>query len=212
MTAFTKPQVGEVTEVYLGDRMMEKAEGTFKECIIPKRTLEKKSMLANAIYKANEPLCKEEASSKRYSSTYNNFKSQGQWVNFGVRWRSKGAKSSICTCNMGTCFNCVKKLSEADIEEKKLFIRSPISKQQHIEYLGKSGDILKFIYREFTNERAADPLRSRDTVSTEFQIDLAEENIVVFKGAVFEIIKATNATISFKVIRYFKSDLTDINY
>jgi hypothetical protein len=29
---------------------------------------------------------------------------------------------------------------------------------------------------------------------------------------VFEIIKATNATISFKVIRYFKSDLTDINY
>ena len=118
LTAFTKPQVGEVTEVYLGYRMMEKAEGTFKECIIPKRTLEKKSMLASAIYKANEPLCKEEASSKRYSSTYNNFKSQGQWENFGVRWRSKGAKSSICTCNMGTCFNCVKKLSEADIEEK----------------------------------------------------------------------------------------------
>ena len=55
--------------------MMEKAEGTFKECIILKRTLEKKSMLASAIYKANEPLCKVRGS-KRYSSIYNNFKSQ----------------------------------------------------------------------------------------------------------------------------------------
>ena len=211
LTVFTKPQLGEVTEVYLGDRMMEKAEGAFRECVIPKRTLEKKSMLGKAVYKANEPLCKREISSKRYSASYNNHLST-EWQSFDVRWRKKGSKSSICTCNMGTCFNCVKKLSEEDVEEKSLFIRSPISKQQHIEYLGKSGDILKFTYKEFTNERADDPLRSRDTVSTEFQIDLGEENIVAFKGAVFEIIKATNATISFKVIRYFQSDLTDINY
>ena len=69
--------------------------------------------------------------------------------------------------------------------------------QRHIEYSGKSRDILTFIYSEFIGGMA------RNAFTREFRIDLSEGNVGAFKGAVFEVIEATNATITYKVIRHF---------
>ena len=69
--------------------------------------------------------------------------------------------------------------------------------QRHIEYAGKSRDVLTFIYSEFIGGMA------RGAFTREFRIDISEGNIGAFKGAVFEVIEATNATITYKVIRHF---------
>lgn len=44
---------------------------------------------------------------------------------------------------------------------------------------------------------------ARDAFTREFSIDLSEDNTGAYKGAVFEIIKSTNSTIEYKVIRNF---------
>ena len=44
---------------------------------------------------------------------------------------------------------------------------------------------------------------ARGAFTREFRIDISEGNIGAFKGAVFEVIEATNATITYKVLRHF---------
>ena len=69
--------------------------------------------------------------------------------------------------------------------------------QRNVEYAGKSGNVLSFVYSEFYGGFA------RDAFTREFKIDLSEGNVGAYKGAVFEVIEATNATITYKVIRHF---------
>ena len=81
----------------------------------------------------------------------------------------------------------------------KEYVISSDALQQSIEYAGKSGDILKFVYSEFFASRA------RDAFTREFQVDLSEGNVGAFKGAIFEILDANNTTITYKLVRNFPS-------
>jgi hypothetical protein len=69
-------------------------------------------------------------------------------------------------------------------------------KQQFI-YNGKSGNQIKFIYREFINDMA------RPAFTQELQYDLSEGNIIGFKGLRIEIISISNIEIEYKIINSF---------
>ena len=58
------PEIGEKTEVYLGDRMLEQRTGEFRECIVPKHAYEMRAMMLNWKIKAKQPLCKRDADSE----------------------------------------------------------------------------------------------------------------------------------------------------
>ena len=90
-------------------------------------------------------------------------------------------------------------MDKENINHQTRFLHTENSFQQTIEYAGKSGSTLKFIYSEFIYGFA------RDAFTREFTIDTDEGNIGAYKGAVFEVIEATNSSIKFKVIRHFKS-------
>jgi len=79
---------------------------------------------------------------------------------------------------------------------KLVDISQPSFKQELI-YNGKSGSTLKFMYREFSKDLA------RPSFSQEVNYDLAESNIVGFKGARIEILNATNTKIEYKVLKSF---------
>jgi len=83
------------------------------------------------------------------------------------------------------------------VETTRHYVIEDDKLQRHIEYAGKSGDVLNFIYSEFFGNMA------RDAFTREFSIDTSEGNIGAYKGAVFEVIKATNSDITYKVIRHF---------
>ena len=69
--------------------------------------------------------------------------------------------------------------------------------QQVVEYAGKNGNILTFRYSEYQDGMV------RDSFTREFQLDMNEGKVSGFKGFVFEVIEASNATITYRVIRHF---------
>lgn len=104
--------------------------------------------------------------------------------------------NEICTKKtMGNCYDS----SEMSFEynPKKIFKIKPNSFQQVIEYNGKSGDTLRFVYREYSNNLA------RQAFTTNFTMDLNEGNQIGYKGSLIEVIKATNSTIQYRVLKNF---------
>ena len=71
-------------------------------------------------------------------------------------------------------------------------------KQQYI-YNGKSGNTIKFTYREFNGDMA------RPAFTQDLQYDLSESNIIGFKELRIEVLKATNIDIEYKVLKSFGS-------
>ena len=69
-------------------------------------------------------------------------------------------------------------------------------KQQFI-YNGKSGNIIKFTYREFINDLA------RPAFTQELQYDLTDGNIIGFKGLRIEVFKTSNIEIEYKITSSF---------
>ncbi len=100
--------------------------------------------------------------------------------------------------NQGTStWNLSKEEFNNSFEETSKVIEVEAGIQRTIEYAGKNGNIAKFIYSEFKDGMA------RDAFTREFTIDLSSDSVAAYKGAVFEVIKATNSTIEYKVIRNF---------
>ena len=200
-TIHNKPVRGVEHEVYLGDRMLIQQVGEWKECITPRKSYSKEQGGWTGTYKAKEPICKKDYKSKYYLATYPNALSRNgdNKVN-DVRWVKKKGAYSLCQCG-SRCVFCIKELNEDDVEAGETFIYKQNSFQQTIEYNGRSSDILKFNYSEFTGGFA------REAFSREFQVDLSEGNIAAYKGAIIEVIDATNIQIKYKVIRNFSSDL-----
>lgn len=69
--------------------------------------------------------------------------------------------------------------------------------QQTLIYLGKSGKLLRFGYREFYKDIA------RPAFSTEVSYDLGDSDIIGYKKARIQVISATNTSITYKVLSYF---------
>ena len=202
------PKIGITTEVYLGDQMLEQRTGDYRECIIPKNSYEPR---ASYRIKAKQPLCKRDADSEFYHPNYFIVEScagsQVPSCTMFVRFFEKKDKYEIHICvsqMMGQGGFCHRKLQIKDIYKNDIeikdhyFIYTKDSFQQTIEYAGKSGNILKFVYSEFTKGLA------RDAFNREFQVDLNEGNVLAFKGALIEIESATNINIRYKVIRNFR--------
>lgn len=69
--------------------------------------------------------------------------------------------------------------------------------KQELIYNGKVGSNVKFLYREITGGYMRAPF------SQEIQYDLAEGNLIGFKGARIEIIESSNRYIEYKVLKTF---------
>lgn len=72
---------------------------------------------------------------------------------------------------------------------------------QELIYNGRSGDEVKFIYREFSDRTI------RGAFTQEAVYDLNESSIIGFKRARIEIIEASNTKIKYRVLSRFGSDL-----
>ena len=73
--------------------------------------------------------------------------------------------------------------------------------RQELIYNGRSGDTLKFLYREYTSEILRAPF------SQDVQYDLKDGKTIGFKGARLEIIDATNIKLKYRVLSSFPDAL-----
>ncbi len=70
--------------------------------------------------------------------------------------------------------------------------------KSELVYSGISKNVITFLYREFINDHA------RPAFTQELKYDLGEGAIIGYKGARFEVIKATNMELQYKVIKHLE--------
>lgn len=196
------PPVGKETQVYMGDRMVEQRSGKFTYCFVPKFNYEKAGPNGYTyIIKKDIPLCEEKLDTKEYVPPYKNAVggSYGDMVYYAVFKQVDGIKQLCFPTWIRDAF-CKDNLNKEDYYfTKKLVETEKNSFQRVIEYAGKKGSVVKFIYSEFKDDML------RGAFTREFEVDLNDGKTVAYKGCIFEVIKVDNATIKYKVIRHFKN-------
>ena len=198
------PPLNTENEVFMGDKMVEQRTGYFLECIVPNFDVNHEDKIGQRkIIKIDVPMCKETKNSKSYMPPYDNIlQGTSKFESSRVAVKLKGKKEGklkLCFAAILVDAYCEKKLTSDDFYYSKKFVSEKDSFQRVIEYAGKKGSIVKFIYSEFQDGMA------RDAFMREFEIDLNDGNTVAYKGCVFEIIEVNNATIKYKVIRHFQN-------
>ena len=194
------PLINDEREVYLGDQMLFQRHGQYKDCITPKFDDGVRLLGTDFNVVANKPACKEKQDSKDYMPTYTNSIQSGSPYRYGLRLKNKRNKLTLCFVNVGKCLK--RDLTEDDFDFSSAFIPTSGSLNRKIEYAGKKGKLLTFAYIESKDELREGVERGSNIVK-EFEVDLNEGNIGAYKGALFEILDATNASIKYKVIRHF---------
>lgn len=82
------------------------------------------------------------------------------------------------------------KIKEVTTENKNSF-------QQTLIYNGKIGNKINIGYREFSGDFA------RPAFTNNVEYDLSESKQIVYKGALIDVINASNQSITYKVIKNF---------
>ncbi len=189
-----KPDVGASTTVYLGDRMLEQRRGEWRECFTPKFEHRKGSVLV----KFGSPICKSALQAKNYTPSYQNWTTGGGAGIYDFILVSAPNDGMEICLTTGIKYGCTKGKFIKDYDVSPSFFYSVNSFQQTIEYAGRNGDVLKFTYSEFADGYA------RQSFTREFQVDLTQGKVAAYKGAIIEIESATNASITYKVVRNFQ--------
>jgi len=70
------------------------------------------------------------------------------------------------------------------------------NRKKELIYTGVSKNIISILYREYQNDMA------RPAFSQELKYDLGEGRTIGFKGARFEVVKATNLGITYRVLKH----------
>jgi hypothetical protein len=73
--------------------------------------------------------------------------------------------------------------------------RDELSFKKELVYTGISQNVVSILYREFNNDMA------RPAFSQDLKYDLSESKVVGYRGARFEIIKATNQGLTYKTLK-----------
>ena len=105
----------------------------------------------------------------------------------------KGEGSELCVITVFGGSACYK----GEYERKKQLSERGNSFQQTLIYSGRVGDKINIGYREFSNNTA------RPAFNNDVEYDLSSSNTIGYKGALIEVIKADNSSITYKLIRNF---------
>lgn len=73
---------------------------------------------------------------------------------------------------------------------------SPDNQKKELIYTGVSKNVISLVYREYQNDLA------RPAFSQDLKYDLGEGRVIGFKGARFEVLKATNLGLTFKTLKH----------
>jgi len=188
------PEVGSVSTAELGDTLMRYAVGSTR----PSYTLTMQSVdLARNLYA--EPTgtvltpVENDGTYEGYMGTrgglYCRIIESGDWC----------AGNQVTGCNPVDCALFPFEIGvDIDVAPATWIDPNQMNLDQKFIYNGRTGDTLKFTYREFTASGYA-----RDAFTQDVQYDLKEGSVIGFKGARLEVLEATNRQITYKVLAYF---------
>ena len=217
---------------YLGDRIYYEADGYNTQCLIIENDLYEKFVGKSGLEVKKGTYCRRPATTSDNCGTMLRKKFDGYqnitreltvipWM-YGVpndysisnQFCIKPIKEGQKKATLRDVLNGYK--IEIDLIWTEEFWVDDSKPQKFIEYLGKEGDILRFVFSEKTIK---DPMKNRtggftgnyysqdmssDDRELQISIDLSEDNILAFQGSLIEIIKATSSRVEYRVIRGFR--------
>ena len=191
-----RPIIDKEIKVYSGEKMISQRSGMVVPCITPKETWTVTKWGYIYELKKNRKVCQTIVSKKQYIADY------PLVLNYDIELyviakEKKGKFRFGVGGPMPTSWVKKNAIQGQDFEYSKAFKSVPESLQRSIEYSGRKGTILTFIYSEFKDGIA------RDAFTREFTVDLNEGNMGGFKGVIFEVLEATNFEIAYKIKRHF---------
>ena len=203
--SIAEPKIGEVVTKNIGDTLI--AQGTLytiKAVAISDDCLD--GNVKRGIYKAvaTRKIVTNDQSSQK-TETKNIIRFGGKGLS-GVKWAATGYYLDYYTEDDRLFYVYtsgsanVTQPGKVKIENFKITetsYPSPDSFQQTLLYLGKSGSVVRFGYREFYEDYA------RPAFSNEVSYDLNDSNIIGYKNAKIKIIEATNTFIKYEVLSHF---------
>ncbi|HEV2532829.1 hypothetical protein [Phenylobacterium sp.] len=196
-----RPTLNSVAEAELGDTIVEKGKLTtydalllknqlewgdgviLKKFVIPPGKLRAQERDANFIYYYSSRMTSHDALLGTFPYP------GGLCAKEGDTTIVKGfIRPGVCTMNM-TPKPIVEHTRVTDVDTPGF--------RQELIYNGRSGDTIKFLYREFAGDLARPPF------SQDVQYDLKDSKIIGFKGVRVEVLDATNTHLSYRVLSTF---------
>ncbi|MEY8198549.1 MAG: hypothetical protein RPS47_04855 [Colwellia sp.] len=182
------PETGKVVTVYVGDHMVQKGTLTEENILVVRK------MIDGALYDIPAKKYKQIG----YDQTNDFYTARGV-VRGGLSdpiealalGKKQGSELCVITTFGGSA--CYK----GDYDRKTQLSERGNSFQQTLIYSGRVGDKINIGYREFSNNTA------RPAFNNDVEYDLSSSKEIGYKGAVIEVIKANNSSITYKVVRSF---------
>ncbi|WP_298942958.1 hypothetical protein [uncultured Psychromonas sp.] len=191
-TNISIPELNTQTTAYLGDNLLKQAMGYYAESIeLGFMDAYAADIQGGTFYKvpsSGQMYKSDNANTVNINNGFGTVLSQQNWVKYDED------NNEICV-SYANCYE-PPQISITKNDEPT-FIIKPNTFQQIIEYNGKTGDILRFTYREFSDNSI------RQAYSTDFTMDLNDGDTIGYKGAVIKVHKANNSVIEYSVIRNF---------
>jgi len=186
----TTPTLEQESTAYLGEALISKANGFYTDVLKLGSAIGHYSEINAGVY-CRVPETNDFITHNRSAVVLKN--GFGNIIDYsnGVTFSSED--NEVCATT-GSCYDS----NEISIQYKEnSFCESVNSFKQVIEYAGRSGQTLKFIYREYSNSLA------RSSFTTEFSMDLSEDDVIGFKGARIKINDASNSNINYSILKTF---------
>ncbi|MFA9396303.1 MAG: hypothetical protein ACERJ1_16565 [Halodesulfovibrio sp.] len=120
----------------------------------------------------------------------------GSFVDPAITILAYKNENKICVVRANGAYHC----TDAEFTRTIVSYLGESSFQHSLLYSGKVGEKLNISYREFSNNHA------RPAFTHNVEYDLNESKIIGYKGALIEIINATNNQVKYKVLRNFKGE------
>jgi hypothetical protein len=211
---FTVPVLGDVSTIYTGEELISRGtkvlerkhfyrvKKDFKDscCFGAKIQIENEGILSyleyvprweRSLFSTNFPtFIKRDGTILEYPVYFEKTK---KGVEVGFLARTKYNEIADLTFEE---FNNAFEKEYADVE-----IIVPESNPRTIEYIDKSGDILTFLYVEYSGTLGNN--YAKPAFTRKFTVDISNTNMGGFKGFIFEIVNVTQFDLTYKIIKDF---------
>ena len=185
------PPLNKQSEALLGEALLQQAKGYHAPSITLSAADGIQSSISAGVYCRKNPYLEDYYSLNPKAIAFKDL--TGDVIKYGDHVTYNKEQNEVCPLLL-SCFNS----EEISIKyNPNGFCSAPNSIQKVIEYNGKSGSVLNFTYKEKTPTGTF-----RDTVAN-FTADLSDSDTVGYKGAKLQIVKATNNSIVYKVLKNF---------
>lgn len=188
-TVINTPEIGETVTAQIGDHLLQKGE------VVEEEVLNVRSLVDGAFYDilpGSYPQLGYIGPDKLYSgSGVIKAALADPFVGISARPEEPGRVCVVTGFGARVCYEAVADTSMRASSRDASF-------QQTLVYNGRVGNRINVGYREFSNSLA------RPAFNNNVEYDLSISQTIGYKGALIEVIKADNASITYRVLSTFK--------